>query len=177
MITANNAVNTGVLREHHHAADYYYHRGTSDKTKNYEDIGYGYYNSRYYTYKKIKHDRCGSCRYKDYGNGYYDNYNHRGDYSCYEDYNNYGYDGDYYSYGDCGYNQYKYGLIDVNEDVKAEDDETVITNNTHKEYFLTKAMKRKWIQRETIKISWDPIGTQHLTMTMMKIGTRTCHSM
>ena len=36
-----NAADTGALPQHHHTADYYYHRGTSDRTKNYEHNGYG----------------------------------------------------------------------------------------------------------------------------------------
>ena len=84
-----NVVDTGVLPQHHHTTDYYYHRGTFDRTKNYEHNGYGHFNSGYYIYDKFGHDEYGSCEYEGYGDRYCDKYYHRRNYNCYAEYHNY----------------------------------------------------------------------------------------
>ena len=124
-INTANIVDMGVLPQHHHAVEYYHHRGTSNRTNTYKDNNYGHYNSYgYCTNNEVEHNRYGSCGCKDYRDGYYDNYYNRGDYNCYAYYKIYGYD-------DCRYNHYKYGWKDVKEDVNADNDKTIITGNTH----------------------------------------------
>ena len=68
----------------------------------------------YYTDNKFEHDRYGSCKYEDYGDGYYDNYYHGRNYNCCVDHHNYDYD-DYYGYEHCRFNHYKYKWKDVKE--------------------------------------------------------------
>lgn len=124
------AVDTGVLPQHHHTADYYHHRGSSDNYDSYEDNCYGYY-----TDNEVKQDGHSSCEYVDYRNEYYEDYYHGGDYNCYVYYNN-------YSYDNCGYNHCKYtnnraiehninDWKDVNEDVNTDSNKMIITSNAH----------------------------------------------
>ena len=86
------------------------------------------------------------------------------------------YDDYYHGYEGCVFNNYKYEWQNIKKDISEDDDETVITNNKYEECFNT-GSKEKKRQKVSTRLSWERIGTQYLAMTMMTIGSRTCHSM